>query len=73
MVKENLTGEEDDLLILEAYRCMERMLKSEYREDEYEHNIVHTALTWIKEFVESLGYIPHQVLPYDPEMDTLGL
>ena len=52
---------------------MERMLKSVYREDEYDDNIVHTALTLIKESVESLGYIPHQVLPYDPEMDTLGL
>ena len=28
--KANLTGEEDDLLFLEAYRCMTRMLNSEY-------------------------------------------
>ena len=71
--KANLTGEEDDLLYLEAYRCMERMLNSEFKEDEYEHGIVHTALMWIKESVESLGYVPHQVLPYEynPEIDTV--
>ena len=63
--KANLTGEEDDLLFLEAYRCMTRMLNSEYREDEYEHKVVHTALLWIKESVEGLGYTTHRVLPYE--------
>ena len=63
--KANLTGEEDDLLFLEAYRCMTRMLNSEYKEDEYEHKVVHTALLWIKESVEDLGYTPHRVLPYE--------